>query len=58
MIFQANKIDWQEADSVLEAIILEANLIKKYQPKYQYQGKIGQKFQFRLHYEACPQCFA
>jgi len=39
MIEQANKIDFQETDSVLEALILEASLIKKHQPKYNSKEK-------------------
>jgi len=39
MVVQANKIDWQETDSVLEALILESTLIKKYQPKYNVREK-------------------
>ena len=46
MVYQANKIDWQETDSVLEAIILEANLIKKYQPKYNTKEKSDKSFNF------------
>ena len=34
MVDQADIIEWQTTDSVLEALILEANLIKQYQPKY------------------------
>lgn len=34
MIFKAKALTWQETNSVLEALILEANLIKKYQPHY------------------------
>lgn len=34
MLFKANTLTWQETNSVLEALILEANLIKKYQPHY------------------------
>ncbi|OGJ00142.1 hypothetical protein A3I90_00840 [Candidatus Nomurabacteria bacterium RIFCSPLOWO2_02_FULL_41_9] len=33
MAAEADEIDWIVTDSVLEALILEANLIKKYQPK-------------------------
>ena len=33
------KIKWQTTNSVLEAIILEANSIKKFQPKYNVLGK-------------------
>ncbi|HNW71600.1 MAG TPA: GIY-YIG nuclease family protein [Candidatus Paceibacterota bacterium] len=39
MIVQANKIDWEKTDSVLEALILESELIKKYQPKYNIKEK-------------------
>ena len=39
MVIQADKIDWQETESVLEALILEASLIKKYQPKYNVKEK-------------------
>jgi excinuclease ABC subunit C len=34
MITKADKVTWEETTSVLEAIILESNLIKKYQPPY------------------------
>jgi len=34
MITKAKYLTWQETDSVLEAIILESALIKKYQPQY------------------------
>jgi excinuclease ABC subunit C len=39
MVFKADSIEWQETDSVLEALILEANLIKKYQPYYNTKEK-------------------
>ena len=39
MVFQADKLKRQETDSVLEALILEAELIKKYQPKYNTKEK-------------------
>lgn len=39
MVFKAKKIDWQETGSVLEALILEANLIKKHQPYYNSDEK-------------------
>ena len=39
MVVQADKIDYQETDSVLEALILEAELIKKHQPKYNVKEK-------------------
>jgi|SRR3989344_3753140 len=34
MIEKAHSVDWREVDSVLEALILEANLIKNYKPKH------------------------
>lgn len=39
MVVQSNGIKWQKKDSVLEALIAEANLIKKYQPKYNIKEK-------------------
>ena len=46
MIFNADKIDYQITDSVLEALILEANLIKKYQPKYNTKEKDDKSFNY------------
>ena len=46
MVFRANIIKWQETDSVLEALILEANLIKKYQPYYNTKEKDDKSFNF------------
>lgn len=46
MIFKANKIDFIKTDSILEAIILEANLIKKYQPKYNTKEKDNKSFNY------------
>ena len=46
MVFKADKIKWQETDSVLEALILEANLIKKYQPKYNTKEKSDKSFNY------------
>ena len=34
MIEKATTIDWRQTDSVLEALILEANLIRTYKPKH------------------------
>jgi len=42
----ATSIKWQETDSVLEALILEANLIKKYQPKYNTKEKDNKSFNY------------
>lgn len=46
MVTGATSIKWQETDSVLEAIILEANLIKKYQPKYNTKEKDNKSFNY------------
>ncbi|HWA32162.1 MAG TPA: hypothetical protein VG694_01800 [Candidatus Paceibacterota bacterium] len=39
MVFRADKISWATTDSVLEALILEAELIKKHQPYYNSDEK-------------------
>lgn len=39
MVVQADNISWEETDSVLEALILEASLIKKHLPKYNIKEK-------------------
>lgn len=44
MVFKAQGITWTETASVLEALILEANLIKKYQPHYNRQEKDDKSF--------------
>lgn len=44
MTVQADKLKWQETDSVLEALILEAELIKKHQPKYNTKEKDNKSF--------------
>ena len=46
MVTKATEIEWQEADSVLEALILEANLIKKYKPKYNTKEKDNKSFNY------------
>ena len=46
MVTLSNSIRWQETDSVLEALILEANLIKKYQPKYNTKEKDNKSFNY------------
>lgn len=46
MVFKADKIKYQITDSVLEAIILEANLIKKYQPHYNTKEKDDKSFNY------------
>lgn len=44
MIHKVARIETQKTDSVLEALILEANLIKKHQPKYNVDLKDGKSF--------------
>lgn len=39
MVFQADALTWETTDSALEALILEAALIKKYQPYYNTKEK-------------------
>ncbi len=46
MVFKADRINFEKTDSVLEAIILEANLIKKYQPKYNTKEKDNKSFNY------------
>lgn len=46
MVFLADIIKWEETDSVLEALILEAELIKKYQPKYNVKDKDDKSFSY------------
>ena len=46
MIFQCKKIDFKETDSVLEAIILENNLIKEYQPYYNTKEKDNKSWNY------------
>ncbi|MDQ3075783.1 MAG: UvrB/UvrC motif-containing protein [bacterium] len=46
MVFKAGEIKWQGTDSVLEALILEANLIKKYQPYYNTKEKDDKSFNY------------
>lgn len=46
MLEEAKSLDWQKTDSVLEALILEANLIKKYQPQYNTDNKDNKSFNY------------
>jgi len=46
MVFQADKIDHIKTDSVLEALILESNLIKKHQPKYNTKEKDDKSYNY------------
>ena len=40
LIYQVTDIAWVETESVLEAIIMEANYIKKFNPKYNVLAKM------------------
>ncbi|MEK9154499.1 MAG: GIY-YIG nuclease family protein [Patescibacteria group bacterium] len=44
MVNLASKINYQKTGNILEAIILEANLIKKYWPKYNIKEKDDRSF--------------
>ena len=46
MIENAEDIAYEKTDSVLEAVLLEAELIKKYQPKYNVKEKDDKSFNF------------
>lgn len=46
MVSQAQAIKFTKTDSVLEAIILEANLIKKHWPKYNVKDKDNRTFSY------------
>ena len=48
MVIEAEHIEWQEADSVLEALILESHLIKRYQPLYNTREKDDKSFNYVL----------
>lgn len=44
MVFKADTLTWQETDSVLEALLLEAELIKKYQTYYNTKERDDKSF--------------
>jgi excinuclease ABC subunit C len=46
MLEEANKIDFIQTDSVLEALILEASEIKKYQPVYNSKEKDDKSYNY------------
>ncbi|MCR4281039.1 MAG: GIY-YIG nuclease family protein [Candidatus Kaiserbacteria bacterium] len=46
MIEEAKSISWKKTDSVLEALILEANLIKQHQPKYNTDEKDDKSYNY------------
>ncbi len=46
MVEKATSIEWETTESVLEALILEANLIKKHQPFYNVDQKDNKSFNY------------
>jgi len=46
MVAESTSITWEETESVLEALILEANLIKKIEPKYNILSKDNKSFNY------------
>ncbi len=46
MVTRATTVSYEETDTVLEALILEANLIKKHQPYYNTKEKDDKSFYF------------
>ncbi|HEY0908061.1 MAG TPA: UvrB/UvrC motif-containing protein [Candidatus Paceibacterota bacterium] len=46
MVFKSDTIEWVETDSVLEAMIAEANLIKKHWPDYNVKEKDDRSFNY------------
>ncbi len=46
MVGKADNLKWMETDSVLEALILESNLIKKYQPYHNIREKDDKSFNY------------
>lgn len=48
MVAEANRITWDTTESVLEALILEANLIKKHEPPYNTASKDNKSFNYLI----------
>ena len=46
MVEKATSIDWRQTDSVLEALLLEANLIKTHKPKHNTDLKDDKSFNY------------
>ncbi|MDE2213436.1 MAG: UvrB/UvrC motif-containing protein [Patescibacteria group bacterium] len=46
MVAKARFLDWRQTDSVLEALILEANLIKSHKPKFNTLEKDDKSFNY------------
>lgn len=59
MVENAAALTWQECGSVLEALILEANLIKRYQPPYNVDEKDNKSWNYVvITKEAFPRVLA
>ena len=59
MVFKSERVEWQETDSVLEALILESNLIKKHQPYYNTKEKDDKSWNYVcITDEALPKVIA
>ena len=48
MVQEADTLTWEEADSVLESLILEANLIKKHAPPFNILDKNNRSFNYLI----------
>jgi excinuclease UvrABC nuclease subunit len=48
MVTTAETVTYEQTDTVLEALILEANLIKKFQPKYNVKEKDNKSFSYMI----------
>ena len=48
MVTIADRITFETTESVFEALVLEANLIKKYQPKYNVKEKDNKSFAYMI----------
>lgn len=46
MLVEADRLSWETTDSVLEALILESILIKKFQPKYNAREKDNKSYYY------------
>ncbi len=46
IVVNTHKVEWESTDTVLEALILESNLIKKYQPKGNTKEKDDKSFNY------------
>lgn len=48
MVVEADTLTWEQTDSVLEALIFEANLIKKLEPPYNIASKDNKSFNYLI----------